>query len=257
MTANCVTQFSAHPPKQNWVWSRLRVLFGHQSVGQNMLDGLRERQASDAAVPPILVMDGDVAMCGPYLLSARLGQNGSPLSKWQHLEELLARLDVTGIDLVLTKLCYVDVLDAAQVESLFAEYRSRIDMLQTRYPRVLFGHVTVPLRVAPNGLLYALQRPIRGLAPEVGRNAARHAFNERLREAYGGGGLLFDLASIESHGKGGKLVASGYGNARIPALAPCWSDDGGHLNLQGREMVSRAFVEYLRAVEARFVEGGE
>jgi hypothetical protein len=238
---------------QGWAWSRIRVLFGHQSVGQNLLDGLAERRAEGAVVPRIETLDRIAADEGPWLASVRLGQNGSPQSKWRHLEQVLARADVTCIDLVLTKLCYVDVLDEAQVGPLFAEYRACMEVLQSRYPRLLFGHVTVPLRVAPHGWRYALQRPIRGVAPEVRRNAARDAFNALLRDAYERSGLLFDLANVESCDARGAAVVSLHGNVKVPALAKEWSDDGGHLNARGRKVVGRSFIDFLRSVEARYV----
>ena len=253
MSANWFTHSPNIASKQGWSWSRLRVLFGHQSVGQNLLDGLAERRAEGDVVPRVETLERVLADRGPWLASARLGQNGSPQTKWQHLERMLASTDVTCIDLVLTKLCYVDVLDETQVGSLFADYRACIGALQSRYPSLLFGHVTVPLRVAPNGWRYALQRPIRGIAPEVRRNAARESFNTLLRAEYEGSGLLFDLARVESRNAKGSVVDSPHEGTKVLALAKDWSNDGGHLNAPGRKFVGRSFVDYVQSVESRYV----
>jgi hypothetical protein len=36
----------------------------------------------------------------------------------------------------------------------------------------------------------------------------------------------------------------------IPALAPAWTDDGGHLNVEGRRMIAEQFLVFLAGLAA-------
>lgn len=207
------------------------------------------------AGPPIVSVAEMSAVDGPVLAATRVGQNGDARSKWSDFLAAVDRVDVTRIDLVLCKLCYVDVLDVRVVDALFADYLKAVTELQNKYPGVLVGHITVPLRVLPLGIKATVYGWLRGPSPEVARNGARHRFNQRLRQHYGPSGLLFDLANIEAHGANGELVAVRSDNERVPSLAPEWSRDGGHLNDKGCRYVANAFVDYLRLIEERLIEG--
>jgi hypothetical protein len=98
------------------------------------------------------------------------------------------------------------------------------------------------LRALPRGPAAIVRWAFGGGGKEVARDAARHAFNERLRARYGPEGLLFDLAVIESATNGGALTAS----ASAPALRRDYTSDGGHLNYTGRTVLASSFWRFVK-----------
>lgn len=226
----------------------LRVLFAHQSVGADIIAGLAavtETSAPTVAPLELLTKDSD-----PRLLAhVRIGRNGDPRSK---LADFAARLQTStpaGIDLALMKLCYVDITTMAQAQAVFDDYRQAIRELQQRFPQLLLGHVTVPLRCPPGSWLAQARQLVQGPHREHECNRARSWFSEQLRATYGASGLVFDLADVESTRADGKRCGRRIGADFVPALAPDYTHDGGHLNAQGRRIAAGAFLRYLNSVE--------
>jgi hypothetical protein len=221
----------------------MRTLFGHQSVGANLIDGLRT--LAPRALPALRIVESRTAPDdSPSLLCHfRVGRNHDPHGK---IADFAAALAAGGdaFDLALFKFCYVDLEDAAAADALFAHYSRTLSGLQEKHPRLRFGHVTVPLRAAPS----PMQRFVHGTLlrrshPEHARNAARERFNQRLRAEFDG--EVFDLAALESHGTDGVPRLWRQRGVSVPVLARELSDDGGHLNERGRQAVARAFVDFL------------
>jgi hypothetical protein len=120
-----------------------------------------------------------------------------------------------------------------------------VQALQTSYPSLRIGHVTVPLRRAPVGLIATFRQTLQGPHIEHRRNAVREWFNNQLRIRFAASGLLFDLADLESQTAHGQRVYSVARGQHVPSLAGEWTDDGGHLNGAGRKMAAEAFLQYL------------
>jgi lysophospholipase L1-like esterase len=87
---------------------------------------------------------------------------------------------------------------------------------------------------------------LRIAVPGDGDNAARHAFNEALRERYATE-PLFDLAGFEAMRADGSRSTVAHGGRRIPTLAAEHTDDGGHLNAGAQRAAAAAFLETLAA----------
>jgi lysophospholipase L1-like esterase len=117
---------------------------------------------------------------------------------------------------------------------LFDAYVATIEELRRARPALVIAHVTVPLGAIPSRLGSAALTFIGRRPPQLSQNAARHEFNERLRDRFAPVEPLFDLAAIEAGGR-----------VHPPALDRRFTDDGGHLNARGRRRVAGAFVEFL------------
>lgn len=223
----------------------LRIFFAHQSVGRNVLDGLAELGA------PLTVVEGQAPLRAPALEHAAVGKNGDPASKLAHFEQLLDAVG-PGIDVALVKLCYADFTAETDVVALFAQYRLLQARLKAKFPRVTFVHVTVPLTTVQGGLKGWLKSAVGPGAWGEQENAKREAFNELLRAEYAAE-PLFDLAKVEStRADGGAQVFERRG-ARVRALVPEYTDDGGHLNARGRRLAALGLLEVLSTLtpEAR------
>ena len=116
--------------------SATRVFFGHQSVGQDVLDGIRGLYAA-AGRPP------------PAIEDARLGANGQPLLKIEDFDTRMRAGAAGRVDVAMMKLCYVDVTAATDVTTLFETYRTTLAALERDFPDTAFLHVTVPLTTDP------------------------------------------------------------------------------------------------------------
>jgi lysophospholipase L1-like esterase len=228
----------------------MHILFGHQSVGSNILEvlpGLPEAPAVSAL--------GEHAPEGAFTLEHfQVGRNHDPASKLTHFQSVLGQAPAGRWDLALFKFCYVDILDEETARAMFDRYVQVVDELARQVQPTWIGHSTIPLRTAPPAWKQIARRLVgKTPSPEPRRNAARHAFNECMRERYGDTGLLFDLAACEARAPDGSTTSTRAGDRRVPALDPAYSRDGGHLNALGQKVMGSAFVSYLNS--ARRVVG--
>lgn len=235
-------------------WQRLagrRLFFAHQSVGGNVIDGVAEVLHSHPEIPlRVVEVSAAAAIDAPGLYHKRVGVNGKPATKLAEFDSITtaAFADSGATGVAMLKFCYTDVKGATDPRALFEEYRREVDALRAARPGVVIVHVTMPLWV-DTGIIdhwgtIALGKatPIRAL------NAARHKYNELLRQAYRGKAPFFDLAAYEARRPDGTTSDVRYDGARVPALAPEWTTDGGHLNEAARRRMAEAFLVTLAEI---------
>jgi len=133
------------------------------------------------------------------------------------------------VDFAFLKLCYADFWDQCNADpaALFATYKSTMAQLKAAHPAVTFVHFTVPLWT------------------QTDTNARREQFSNLVRQEYGGKEPVFDIARVESTRPDGSRELDQGG---VPALVPSYTDDGGHLNATGRDLVARALVAFLASL---------
>ncbi|WP_244237127.1 hypothetical protein [Corallococcus llansteffanensis] len=225
--------------------SQRRVFFGHQSVGGNILDGVRGLAPATSVVE---VKDPGATLGPGTLAHAFVGQNEQPETKLAHFERLLDGGLARQVDVALMKFCYIDFNRGTDAKALFEKYRATLAGLKTRHPGVTFVHVTAPLTTVQRGARAWLNelrgRPVFG----VGENVSREAFNALMRQTYDGKEPLFDLAALESSQADGTRETYEVNGRAYPAMVPAYSDDGGHLNAQGQARVAAALVSFLGAL---------
>jgi hypothetical protein len=226
----------------------MRVLFCHQSVGSNIIQGLEELGPNGFAGRICDLSSARLANDAQLLVHEKVGRNGNPVSKLRDFETKVQQSVDLRLDLALLKFCYVDVVERSSAETLLTDYCAAVQVLQANFPWLRIGHVTVPLRRAPAGLIATLRQSLQGPHMEHRRNSVREWFNNQLRTRFAASGLLFDLAAIESQTGQGHRAYSAARGQRVPSLAGEWTDDGGHLNIAGRRMTAEAFLQYLSAI---------
>jgi hypothetical protein len=214
-----------------------RGFFGHQSVGDNILQGLREFEGASVSIA--VVTEGPVA---PGAIGhALVGVNGDAAKKIDDFARRVRAID-GGVDIALVKLCYADFENDVDVDQLFAHYRHVHVGLMNEFPTTQWAHMTVPLTTVESGpkavLKSLLKKPLYGVA----QNARRERFSQLIRDTWGGVGTVFDIAALESTDLFGHEVRTDDG---VPVLAASYTDDGGHLNATGRRVVGAAFVKFL------------
>lgn len=204
----------------------LRVLFGHQSVGANIIDGVRDIVSVNGANEwRVLEFEGIRQASGGFLAHGWVGENGDPRRKTQDFCELIWGHLGTHVDLALHKYCYADITAATDVDALFCSYRDAMHALRKARPRVVLVHVTVPLVRVRTGARAWVQRVVGKRSARFADNGRREQFNDLLRREYGGREPVFDLAALESR-------------HQPRSLRQEFTDDGGHLNMVGRQHIA-------------------
>jgi hypothetical protein len=223
----------------------LRVFFGHQSVGGNILDGVRDWLGEAGAAWPI-VEPAQAPREGGALIHAAVGHNAQPLTKCEDFRRLLDGGALGRVDVALLKFCYVDVQHEEEAIALCGQYRATLEDLARRHPGTVLVPVTVPLTHAEGGL-GTVARELLG-RPNTSKlsNLARQTFNEQLRHGWSVT-PIFDLAAAESTRPDGRAEAFTYKGRRAENLVAGYTDDGRHLNAAGRRAVAAAFVQTLAA----------
>jgi hypothetical protein len=250
--AHAATPSASAPAGMEEKLSRQRIFFGHQSVGGNILDGVKQLGAG----PRVVEVKAPTDTVEPGTLAhARVGENTKPESKLADFERLMDGGLAKQADVAFFKFCYIDFSATTDTRALFEQYRATLDALKARHPDTTFVHVTVPLTTVQRGakawLKELLGRPVWGVA----ENVQRETFNQLLRQTYGGGKApLFDLAMLESTTAEGTPETYELNGQSWPAMVPAYSDDGAHLNSAGQARIAREFLGFLSTLPAPAVQ---
>ena len=216
-----------------------RVYFGHQSVGAQILQGVKELSTKEGV--PVFIKDEFVP------------ENGEPLHK---LASFKASVGAgSRYDVALVKFCYVDINANTDAAALFDHYRQAINELRARNPRTVFVHATLPLTTVQTGPKAWVKRLIGRSPYGTVENVKRDEYNRLLRATYAGREPIFDLARIESTAPDGTLVTVTWDGITAPVLSPAYTTDGGHLNAVGRARAAREFIAVLSQAYSLKIEG--
>lgn len=225
-----------------------RIYFGHQSVGANIIEGIRGLCHSNQLELNIVESSQPQAYSAPVFGHSRIGRNHEPRSKIDGFAEILNAGLGNRVDMALFKFCYVDVTDSSDVTGLFDYYNSVMTQLASAYPHTRFIHVTMPVTVMPS----LVRRIIGGLQRQRNRvaydNLARADFNRLVIQAYAGRQPIFDLAAAQSTTASGRVLRHSLHGREFSTLVPAYSSDGRHLSETGRRVVASEFLKYLAAV---------
>jgi len=161
-----------------------KILFGHMSVGFNVLDGLKDLIKDDTRFkdyPVVELKDEDVINDSGFY-HKRNGQNSFPVTKCDAFRSLLMK-DSLGaqFDIAFFKFCYVDLKSETNVEEVFQYYAETIESIKSAFPKLNIIHVTVPLMVHN----YTLKSTIKNWIKKDMANINRNRFNQLLLEKYG------------------------------------------------------------------------
>jgi len=221
-----------------------KIYFGHQSVGSNIIDGIKDIMSIDDSGVKLNIKetrnpnDFDV----PVFAHAGIGRNTEPISKIDDFKKLMESGVGNKVDIAFFKFCYVDVNENTNLEEIFKYYTNTISILEAEYPKVKFVHCTVPLTMIQEGVKAGIKK-ILGKSVGEEDNMKRDIFNRMLKEKYGN--RVFDLAGAESTYPDGTKAEFGKNNGKFAYLIPAYSDDGGHLNKLGKQIVAEELIKFL------------
>lgn len=224
---------------------RARVFFGHQSVGSNILRGIEPVYATAGETAPRIVESGQPPSDDAFLAHAKVGKNRDPLSKLADFNAIVEELG-DQVDVAMVKFCYADITASSDVKALFQAYVAMVHVLQSRHPRLRFVHTTVPLTTDRSGK--AKIKALLGRDDQRGPadNLAREQYNSMVRDSYGGGAQLFDIAAVEATTDQQPMVRKLNGQP-YRVLNRELSADAGHLNDLGSKVAAAELIRVLAA----------
>lgn len=214
--------------------SEKKIYFGHQSVGENIINGFSQITNDNPFIRLSLVETYKIDdVHKGNLAHSKVGRNKKPLSKISEFAEHINGGLGDKVDIAFFKFCYIDINAETDVKALFETYRESMQTLRINYKSTQFVHVTVPLKVVQKGprafVKRLIGRPIGGYKDNIKRNQ----FNDMLREEYVQNEPIYDLANIEStYPDGNRMIFKDKGKQYF-SLVPEYSYDGRHLNEQG------------------------
>lgn len=231
--------------------AQARMLFGHQSVGRDLLQGL-QTLAKDADVNlHVVEIKQPSEAQGVGVFHSFVGTNGDPGGKCEAFAGLLLSTaqPAPAYDLAAIKFCYVDLGRESNTTpaKLLERYASLVHLLHTVRPDLRLMHVTMPLRADPTGWKTNLKRLIGRATDEDADNILRNEYNDGLRKKFAGE-PLFDLAQIESTLPDGSRTSFSAAGRTIYRLAGEYTTDGGHLNDLGKRVVATGFAHTVAGI---------
>lgn len=149
------------------------------------------------------------------------------------------------VDVVLLKFCYVDINQDSDVVAIFSDYKQMINDMKKHFPKTHFIPVTVPLRVVQTGIKVPLKRLMGRPIGGYDDNVARNRFNDLVRGELSGETPVFDLAAAEATDLQGNVFQFTTHGKSYEALLPDFTQDGGHLNENGRKIVAARLLVFL------------
>lgn len=206
-----------------------RILFGHQSVGGNMMSGVSDLYASYSVSEPTIIdyLPEINSASGGFFAEFYVGDNYDPLGKIADFNTVV-RQYASRLDIAFMKFCFVDILAGTNITQVFNSYRSVMDALSQDFPALKIVYVTAALDEW-----------------EIDNAVAREQLNTLIRQTYGATGRVFDLAAVESTRPDGSRVSGIDNGNTYYQLYGDYSSDGGHLNDTGVQVVDKALFALL------------
>lgn len=238
-------------PEERWgALARKKIYFGHQSVGQNVLDGLRAVLGSSPGIRlDVRETSNPSDFDGPVFAHSRIGQNGDAKGKIDHFRSILEGGIGQKADVALFKFCYVDIDPTSDPEGILDHYDRTLADLSAKFPDLTILAVTVPLTNAPPGLKSRIKALLGRGPAQKEENGKRYVVNGHIRKKYGA--AVWDLAAVEAMTAGGGRTFVRDGRTMIDLLNPAWTSDGGHLNEVGSQIVAMDLLIRLAGLEER------
>ena len=230
------------------VWeslSRKKIYFGHQSVGFNIMDGIKELMRQYPIINLNIIESDDVAKEGGVFAHSRIGKNREPEGKIREFFKIVDRNGEYLPDLAFLKFCYVDMHDRIDVNNLFAQYKEAVKVLRDKHPNIFLIHFTMPLRSQEFTWKTRLKIVLAREPWELKDAVKRNQFNSMMLKEYQGREPIFDIARFEATAPDASVSSFYFKGSDYLALQPQYTYDGGHLNQLGRTQIAEKFLLFL------------
>lgn len=237
-------------------WKKLSektIYFGHQSVGFNIIDGIKDVMKENPQIRLNIVETNDPSEFNTHLFAhSKVGKNMDPKSKIDAFANFMEKGIGEKTDIAFFKFCYVDITAGTDIDKVFDDYKSTMARLKGIFPEMRFIHTTVPITFKPTGIKGWIRKGKNLIKKIIGRpvfdyldNVNRNRFNEMVRKEYNGKEPIFDLAKIESTFPNGTRSSFIKDGKTYYSLVSDYTHDGGHLNEKGRKIIAEQLLIFL------------
>jgi hypothetical protein len=219
----------------------MRIYFGHQSVGYNIVNGIN--LLVNDSQPKLEIIEGLPGKDSkPGFYHTPIGKNYFPMGK---IDDFVSKMESgtgSNVDIAFFKFCFVDFSKETNVDSLFEYYKKAMTRLRAEFPATKFIYCTVPL-VCNNGQIKTFLKLLlgRGNNNKI-ENIKRNEFNKLIQNEYDNKEIIFDIAKLESDNYKSYFLKN---KTKIFTLNPDFSSDGSHLNDLGSKIVAENLLEII------------
>ncbi|GAI33321.1 unnamed protein product, partial [marine sediment metagenome] len=137
-------------------WKKLsenKIYFGHQSVGFNIIAGIKDVMKENPKIKlNVAKINNTADFNNPVFAHSGVGNNTDPRSKINAFSNFMEEGTTHSADIAFFKFCFLDITANTDAHKVFTEYKNTMSRLNESYPRTTFIHVTVPLTCIPSGL---------------------------------------------------------------------------------------------------------
>ena len=232
--------------QQLTILSNLKIYFGHQSVGRNIIEGIKDiyTQYPDlkSNIINLSTLESNSNL-DVYFSESGIGRNIDPVSKYDDFAHILRSKFKDTLDVAFLKLCYIDIDKNTNINEVFHYYKMKMDSLKNEFKHTVFIHVTVPLNCRTT-LKNTVKRILNYNYDIDVNNIKINQFNNLLLETYKNE-PIFDLARIESTYPDGSRETFKSDDATYYSLIKDYTYDYGHLNELGRKIVARELISTI------------
>jgi hypothetical protein len=226
--------------------STKKFYFGHQSVGNNILDGVNSILKENPSIKLNVVKTIKKSdFKNGIIAHSSIGSNADPQSKVDAFVRNIKEGIGNEADAVALKFCYIDFNRETDSQKVFEGYKLAIEDVKKQYPSLKVVHMTVPLLKIQTGpkawVKKIIGRPLDG----INDNIKRLEYNDLLIKTFGATDPIFDVSKAESTYPDGKRESFKKDGKTYYAMVPAYTNDGGHLNETGKKIVAEQFLLFL------------
>ena len=234
-------------------WEKLSqksFYFGHQSVGFNIIDGIKDVIKEHPEIKLNIVESSNPDNLKPGVFEhSRVGKNTDPKTKVDEFIKFIKNGIGNKANYVFLKFCYVDIREKSDVNNIFAYYKESMAKLRQEFPNTTIIHFTVPLTTTKTTWKTVVKKIIGRKTWEYDDNIKRNQYNQLLLNTYSGKEPIFDLAKVESTFPNAHRCTFTKDGKTYYSLVPQYTTDGGHLNELGRKFVAKQLLIFLAKMD--------
>lgn len=222
-----------------------KVYFGHQSVGNNIVDGVQQWE-EETGMDLSMELSRDFASVSQIsFVHFMVGTNRDPRGKVDDFVTLVDQIPEQENAIAFFKFCFADFHESTDVDDLFVYFREKMLYLKDKHTNIHFLVSTVPAMAVQKGWR-ALAKKVLGRAPYgYLQNIKLFEFNRKILSEFDGILPVFDLAGIEVTRPDGTMETYRYKGSDYPCMPDYYASDYGHLNDFGAKTVSYNLLAFL------------
>ena len=225
--------------------SNLKVYFGHQSVGCNIMEGIYVWEQETGVYLKAVESRDFKAVSDASFVHFRIGKNGDFRGKVDDFVSLVTQIPDGENPIAFFKFCFVDITSESDVDSEFEYYNEKMLYLKDNYPNIKFVVCTVPVTGVQKGIRAAAKRILNRTPYGYLDNIKRQEFNERIISDFSGIMSVFDLAGLEATHPDGSIETYSCDGDDYPCMPDYYRTDYGHLNSFGARTISYNLLAFL------------